>query len=156
MTVNVWRIAVEAPAYSADDMTGTGAKITGGRWNSVNVAMVYTSQNIALATFETLSHIRTGGLPFNRFLVQIDIPDHIWARRQTATPPGGWDAVPAGRAGRMYGDDWITGRRSALLVVPSVIIPEENNILINPLHSDAGKIKAQTRKKWLYDPRFFT
>lgn len=155
MTAMAWRIAVEAPAYSANDMTGTGAKNTGGRWNSMNVPMVYASENIALATFETLSYLRTGGLPFNRFLVQISIPDQIWNSRQIANLPGGWDAVPAGRASKKYGDDWIASRRSAILIVPSVIIPDENNILINPLHVQAGEIKATTLKRWHYDPRFF-
>lgn len=155
MTVVVWRIATEAPAYSADDMTGTGAKLTGGRWNSLNVAMVYSSENIALATFETLSHIRAGGLPFNRYLVRIEIPDDVWAMRTIATPPGGWDTIPSGRASRIYGDAWMVARTSALLIVPSVIIPDENNILINPEHVDTARLTATTLKKWYYDPRFF-
>ncbi|MES2265073.1 MAG: RES family NAD+ phosphorylase, partial [Pseudomonadota bacterium] len=81
MSVALWRIAVEAPAYPANDISGAGAKKSGGRWNSVGTAMVYCSQNIALATLETLSYLRTGSLPYNRFLVRIDIPDKVWDDR---------------------------------------------------------------------------
>lgn len=156
MTIVVWRIATEAPSYSANDMTGAGAKLTGGRWNSVNVAMVYTSENIALATLETLSHIRAGALPFNRYLVRIEIPDDVYAAQTIADPPGGWDALPSGRASRAYGDAWVAATRTALLIVPSVIIPDERNILVNPLHGDAARMTASTVRRWHYDPRFFS
>jgi RES domain-containing protein len=155
MTVALWRIATEAPTYSADDMTGAGAKLSGGRWNSKGTAMLYTSENIALAILETLSYLRAGGLPFNRYLVRIDVPDNIWAARKILAVPGGWDAVPAGKASVMTGDAWCHGKRSALLVVPSVIVSDERNILINPEHPDASSVTAKTLKKWYFDPRFF-
>lgn len=97
MTTPMWRIAVEAPAYTANDLTGAGAKISGGRWNSIGTPFIYSSTNIALATIETVLHVRCGGLPFNRFLVRIDVPDTVWASRLVLDPlPGGWDAVPSG------------------------------------------------------------
>lgn len=156
MTISLWRIAVEAPDYTANDMTGTGAKITGGRWNTPGTPMVYCASNIALATLETLSYLRSGSLPFNRFLVRIDVPDDVWALRETLRPlPGGWDAIPSGVASRKAGDIWVTSNRSPLLLVPSVIVPEEHNLLINPAHPEAAKIIAVTVKRWIYDPRFF-
>ena len=156
MTVSIWRIAVEAPSYPANDMTGTGAKITGGRWNSPGTPMVYCSINIALATLETLSYIRASTLPLNRFLVQIDIPKEIWNLRNELNPlPGGWDALPSGITSRKSGDQWITSMESPLLVVPSVIAPDEQNVLINPLHPNSTKIKATTLKRWVFDTRFF-
>lgn len=155
-TVSVWRIAVEAPTYSADDMTGSGAKLSGGRWNTPGTPLVYCAQNIALATLETLSYIRAGSLPFNRFLVRVDIPEAIWDQREILNPlPGGWDAVPSGRISRVAGDAWAVGNRSALLAVPSVIVPDEMNILINPGHPDTPGISAHILKRWTYDPRFF-
>lgn len=156
MTVALWRIAVEAPAYTANDLTGTGSKITGGRWNSPGTPMVYSSVNIALATLETLSYIRAGSLPFNRFLVRIDVPDDVWSLREEFAPlSGGWDAIPSGLTSRKTGDDWIASNRSPLLAVPSVIVPDEHNILINPVHPDVAKIVANTIRRWIYDPRFF-
>jgi RES domain-containing protein len=151
-----WRIAVETPTYPANDMTGTGAKMSGGRWNSAGIPMVYSSANIALAALETLSYVRTAGLPFNRFLVRLDFPDDVWVQRTILDPlPGGWDAIPSGITGKRIGDSWIANATSAILVVPSVIITEEQNILVNPAHPASAKIVATTVKRFVYDPRFF-
>lgn len=156
MTVSVWRIAVDAPTYAASDLSGTGAKMTGGRWNSKGTPVVYCATNIALATLETVHYLSTGGLPFNRYLVRIDIPDDVWDARLMLDPlPGGWDAIPAGLTARTAGDGWIASGGTALLMVPSVIVPEECNVLINPNHPDAAAIVATTIKRWVYDPRFF-
>lgn len=155
MTV-FWRIGVEAPAYAADDLSGTGAKRTGGRWNSTGTPVVYCSANSALATRETVHYARGGGLPFNRYLARIDIPDPVWQARQVLDPlPGGWDAVPAGLSARAAGDDWIAAGKTAFLLVPSVIVPEEDNVLINPQHGDTAAMVATTLRRGMYDPRFF-
>lgn len=157
MTMSLWRIAVEAPTYTANDLSGAGAKITGGRWNSVGTPLIYSATNIALATIETVLHIRGGGLPFNRFLVRIDVPDGVWAARVVLGPlPGGWDAVPYGLTSRTTGDAWAASNSSALLLVPSVSVPDEYNVLISPQHPDVTSITATTMKRWIYDPRFFS
>ncbi|MYM87471.1 RES domain-containing protein [Rugamonas sp. FT82W] len=157
MTTPLWRIAVEAPAYTANDLSGAGAKISGGRWNSIGTPLIYSATNIALATIETVLYLRNGGLPFNRFLVRIDVPDGVWATRLVLDPlPGGWDAVPSGMSSRMAGDAWAASASSVLLMVPSVSVPDEYNVLINPLHPDAASITATTVKRWIYDPRFFS
>ncbi|SFU46561.1 RES family NAD+ phosphorylase [Pseudoduganella namucuonensis] len=156
MTQSVWRIAVDAPMYAAADLSGTGAKITGGRWNSPGTPLTYCSTSIALAVLETVVNLGNGGMPFNRFLVRIDVPDAVWAARSFLDPlPGGWDAVPAGLSSRMAGDAWAAARGSALLLVPSVIVPDEFNVLINPLHADSASITATALKRWICDPRFF-
>lgn len=156
MTVSVWRIAVDAPAYTANDISGAGAKITGGRWNSKGVPLLYCATNISLATLETVHYLRNGALPFNRFLVRIAIPDAVWQARLVLDPlPGGWDAIPAGLSARNAGDAWIKSAASALLLVPSVIVPDEYNVLVNPGHGGVGGIVATTVRRWNYDPRFF-
>src|SRR5690606_5935996 len=100
--------------------------------------LVYSSGNIALACLETLVHIKLS-LPLNRYLIQIDIPLDVWnARMILAAPlPVGWDAEPAGTTSITKGDQWIFGGTTAILEVPSVLVPEESNFLINPSHPTA-------------------
>jgi RES domain-containing protein len=156
LSQTVWRIATDTPTYEADDLSGTGAKATGGRWNAAGVAAVYTSQTRALACLETVVHLNAGGLPLNRYLVEITIPDDLWTSAQMTTQaslPVGWDAEPAGRTSIEFGTNWIRAGTSAILVIPSVIVPEEFNVLINPQHSGSARITAAKVRKWLYDPR---
>jgi RES domain-containing protein len=156
VSLSLWRIATDTRDYEADDLSGKGAEITGGRWNAVGIPMVYTSLTRALACLETVVHLNGSGLPLNRYLVEIRIPDDLWLAAETQTALSlkvGWDAEPAGRASVEYGSDWARSNRSLLLVVPSVIVPEEANVLINPHHSEALRIRATKVRRWLYDGR---
>lgn len=156
MTVAVWRIAAVTLSYSADDLSGAGAKASGGRWNSAGMAVCYGSESIALALHETVVHLRSTGLPLNRYLVRIDVPDEVWrARRALAAPPVGWDAEPHGLPGVLAGNAWLRSAASALLTVPSVVVPEERNVLINPAHPDAARLLAVMVRRWHYDMRLF-
>lgn len=153
----VWRIATDTPDYEADDATGAGAKATGGRWNEKDLAVLYTSESRALACLETLVHFKPGGLPLNRYLVRFDIPEPVWAAavvETVASLPVGWEAEPAGRASIRFGSNWLKARRSALLILPSVIVPEERNVLINPAHADSRGIVVTKVRRWTYDARF--
>lgn len=152
----VWRIAVDTLDYSADDLTGKGAEITGGRWNRQGTPLLYTATSRALAGLETIVHLNSGGLPLNRYLVSVEIEDGLWnaARVETAASlPIGWDAEPASLTSVDLGTAWARAATSLLLSAPSVIVPEEPNILINPRHPDIGKLVARKVRRWLYDPR---
>ncbi len=156
MNRTVWRIGTDTPAYEADDLSGAGAKATGGRWNPVGIAVVYASQTRALACLETVVHLNAGRLPLNRYLIEVTVPDDLWADAQVTSAAQlavGWDAEPAGRASIEFGTNWIRSGTAALLLVPSVIVPEEFNVLINPQHRDCARISARKIRKWLYDPR---
>lgn len=151
-----WRIATDTPAYGADDLSGKGAETTGGRWNAKGAPVAYASESRALACLETVVHLNAGGLPLNRYLVAIEAPDAVWdaAERWAAdTLPVGWDAEPPGLASLDFGTAWLRERRSALLLAPSVIVPEELNVLVNPQHPDAARITARKVRKWVYDAR---
>ncbi|MBV9247782.1 MAG: RES family NAD+ phosphorylase [Acetobacteraceae bacterium] len=94
-TLTFWH--TDTPTYEADDLSGAGANATGGRWNPAGVAVVCTTR--ALACLETVVHLNAGGLPLNRYLVEVTVPDDIWADAQTTTPASlliGWDAEPQG------------------------------------------------------------
>ena len=94
-------------------------------------------------------------LPLNRYLVRIDVPAALWAARTVfdADQHVGWDALPAGRASIAWGTAWAAQGGSLLAQVPSVIVPEEHNLLINPAHPQAGKLRVAKLRRWLYDPR---
>ncbi|WP_118182514.1 RES family NAD+ phosphorylase [Paraburkholderia phosphatilytica] len=156
MTVAIWRIATDTPDYTADDLSGEGAKQTGGRWNRPGAAVLYCASSIALAALETVVHWNAEGLPLNRYLVRIDVPDDILHAATTVTAaaaPVGWDAIPEGKVSLDLGDNWLGAKKSAILRVPSVIVPEEFNILVNPLHPDAVAVTACKLRKWIYDSR---
>lgn len=156
MSRTVWRIATDTPDFEADDLSGAGAKKTGGRWNKKDVPAVYASETRALACLETIVHMNAGGLPLNRYLVAVTIPDEVWADARfesASTLAIGWDAEPAGRASMSFGTEWLRSGRSAVLVLPSVIVPEECNVLINPQHPGSTGITSAKIRKWLYDPR---
>lgn len=154
--VSVWRIATDTPHYTADDLSGQGAERSGGRWNERGTPLVYASGSRALACLETVVHLSGGlPLPLNRYLVRIDIPPALWAARTVfnAAQNVGWDAIPAGRVSLAWGSAWAHAGTSLLAQVPSAIVPEESNLLINPLHPQAGALRARKLRRWHYDPR---
>lgn len=155
MSIDLWRIAQETREYPADGLSGLGAAKTGGRWNSIGKPVVYTSRSVALAYLETLAHIGRQ-TPRNRFLVRIAVPDKVWDQALWAKEkdlPKTWRAEPAGIGSVQFGDKWLTGGKSALLCLPSVIVPEETNVLINPNHEDGAFIQARVQRQLLYDVR---
>lgn len=154
--IEVWRIATDTADYEAHDLSGKGAEITGGRWNRKGTPVVYASPSRALACLETVVHLGGGNpLPLNRYLVQILIPISSWNTRTVfkAADHVGWDAQPAGKMSLDWGTAWASGKTTLIATVPSIIVPEELNILINPLHPDASKLKATKVRKWTYDSR---
>lgn len=144
--MRLWRIATETRAFAAEDLSGKGATINPGRWNGPGQAVIYAAPSVALAMLETAAHINTMGLPLNRFLVAIDVPDAFWVTRQEIAAnqlPAGWAAIPAGLASTEIGSQWLSKQSSLLLCVPSVIVPEEPVTLINPAHPMAGQLSVR-------------
>ena len=154
---NLWRIAPDTPDYVAHDLSGKGAEITGGRWNRKGLPVVYAASTASLAALETIVHFAAAGLPLNRFLVRIDVPDDLWDARRSATPASlevGWNAVPAGKVSLDFGDAWLKDAAAPLVLeVPSVIVPEESNLLLNARHPQMSRVKASKLRLWQYDGR---
>jgi RES domain-containing protein len=156
VSVSLWRIATDAREYEANDLSGRGAEASGGRWNRPGLAVVYTATSVSLACLETVVHLNADDLPLNRFLVHIAVPGAVWSARQALTAaelPIGWSAIPEGKVSLDIGDAWLKSASSALLVLPSAIVPEEFNVLINPAHAAAGAITATKTRPWFYDGR---
>ena len=156
MTVSLWRVAADTPLWAAEDLAGKGAAHKGARWNHAGERVCYAATSVSLAAWETRAHFGQGAaLPWNRYLVRIDLPDSVWAARTTLPrpPPVGWDAIPEGLVSRAQGSAWLSAGRTALLAVPSVIVGEEDNVLLNPAHRDALRITAVKVRRFVYDHR---
>ena len=155
--MKLWRIATETRAYTADDLSGGGSAKEPGRWNDETEPVVYCAPTIAIAVLETAAHTDDAGLPLNRYLVEIEVPDGVWVQREEMSVsklPVAWSAIPAGRASVKVGSDWLTSLRSPILMVPSVIVPEEWACLINPRHPEAVRITARVVRLFEYNRLF--
>jgi RES domain-containing protein len=151
-----WRIAVETPDYGSDDLSGKGPEKSGGRWNRKGTPVIYASSSIALAYLETMVHLSgLEPLPLNRYLIKIEIPGAAWKARKVfnAAKHVGWDALPAGLTSLDWGTEWLQSGTSLAAEVPSIVVPEESNILINPGHPEAAKLIARKIRRWTYDTR---
>ena len=138
--MRLWRIAAETKTYPATDLTGGGPAKNPGRWNDRNESVIYAAPSISIAALETAAHIDDTGFPLNRYLIDLDVPYDVWKMREkfglAALPPT-WSAIPAGNASMKIGSRWLMSLRSPILLVPSVVVPEEQAALINPLHPES-------------------
>jgi RES domain-containing protein len=147
----IYRLATE---MYKNDLSGTGAKLFGGRWNSVGLAGLYTTENISLAVLEIL--VRTGmqTIPLSYHLIKIDIPDII--QPQTiSTDKLRKDWKDDIGYTQWMGNEFLRSLNSLMLKVPSAIVEEENNYLLNPKHGDFKKIKVTKVSKFQFDKRLF-
>ncbi|WP_406844049.1 RES family NAD+ phosphorylase [Flavobacterium soyae] len=150
---------IEREKYLAATLKGIGASMSEGyRWNSLNTRMVYTAESRALATLEVSVHLDLSeDLPVDRFYVEIEIPDEITIQEvHLEDLPEGWDSKPPILITQTIGDDFIDYNEAAVLKVPSSIVPQEFNYLINPQHKDASKIKVLSTARMAFDSRFKT
>ncbi len=135
----------------ADDLSGTGAKLVGGRWNSKGSPVIYCSENRALALLENLVRTPLALLKNNLLIVTIHVPDNI--KIINAGKIKVLNNYPASSETRKEGDQWVKNGKSLLFKVPSVIIPNEYNFLINPMHNDISKVAISNKVKLLIDSR---
>ena len=150
----LWRIAAEMRAYPAADLSGAGAAMSPGRWNARGEPVVYCASSISLAALETVAHLDLRGLPQIRFLLEVRLPEEVWAKRETwaaASLDPAWETVPSGRTSVSLGSRWLASLRCALLLVPSVIVPEERVALINPRHPDSARISCRVKRSFEYN-----
>jgi RES domain-containing protein len=126
----------------AQDLSGTGARLAGGRWNRKGLAVLYTSQSRALAALEFLVHLEFMTVPGQYSMLTIALPDHLESTKYTVTDlPSDWRANPAPETTIHIGSHWLTEGRTPLLVVPSTLISQEYNYLFNPLHEHFREIR---------------
>lgn len=148
---------IEREKYLDIALQGIGASMSKGyRWNSFNTRLIYTAESRALATLEVSVHLDLSeDLPIDRFYLEIEIPDNITILEvKLEDLPDDWNAKPPTITTQTIGDDFVNYNEAAILKVPSSIVPQEFNYLINPNHNDANKIKIINSTRMHFDSRF--
>lgn len=151
-------MAIMYKAYRIADkrhnlIDGYGAQIYGGRWNSSGRPVIYASLSYASAMLEILAQ-SNGKMPKNKVYVQIEIDKTIDVYRIDPERYKNWDSKDF-EVSRSIGDQWLEDSRTVALIVPSVISQHDSNILINPKHSDFGKIQFSDHRVVKWDDRLF-
>lgn len=146
-----WRII--SPKRAAAAFSGEGARLYGGRWNPPGVSLVYTAESRALAALEILVHVDDGELLEEYLCIPVSFEKHVCRVLNLNDLPFDWRASPAPVSTRRMGEQWALERLSAVLQVPSVLIPGESNYLLNPLHPDFRKLSIGSPQPFEFDPR---
>ena len=146
-----WRIVKDKHARGA--FSGEGARVYGGRWNSAGVSVVYCSEHLSLAALETLAHIVPVNLRDRFRVYRVRFPEPLLSALPEKKLPKNWDTQPPGAPSKTIGDEWVKSGRSAVLAVPSVLVPFERTLLLNPRHPDFKKIEIRDMGGFMLDRR---
>ena len=139
----------------AKDLSGAGAEKWGGRWNSHGIPMIYTSQSRALCTAEIAVHTPMGILPDDYVLVTLEIPGHSILSLPHTQLPADWKAIPPAQSTRKIGDQFFKDHKYLSMKVPSIIVQDEFNILINPRHPRMKEVEIVAIESFDFDTRLF-
>jgi RES domain-containing protein len=150
--MELYRISQE---IFADDLSGNGARLFGGRWNSEGLFAVYTSSSRSLALLEILAHTPAKMLDSKIYiLITFQVPDNIKLQEiPVSVLTTGWDAPDTRPVTKKLGDKFLRSKSGLLLSVPSVLVPEEKNIVLNPLHTAMHKVKIVHKRQIHFDGR---
>jgi len=149
--MRAWRITQHRRARTA--FSGEGARLYGGRWNSPGVPVVYVAQSQALAVLEVLVHLDSPALLKKYVFLEADFDASLVIDLDRSTLPKNWRSDPVPVAVQSTGDQWVMSGDSAVLRVPSLLVPDESNFLINPRHPDFGRISVSRPQPFRLDPR---
>lgn len=149
--MQAWRIAKQAYAL---DRQGTGARLAGGRWNSPGVAAIYAGLTPEIAAMEKLVHT-SDILPQDLVLATIDLPDddRLYRRYAVIDLPAGWDALPSSTAAIALGDEFLLAAAHLGLIVPSAVMPEAFNVVLNPDHPAFAAVRISIVRPFEFDSR---
>lgn len=149
--VSCWRIVLER--FAREAFSGEGARLYGGRWNSPGHPAVYAAGSRALAVLEMLVHLEMPQLLERYQLFEAVLPESLITELAVKNLPRDWRDDPVPKSAQAVGDEWIEKASSAVLCVPSVLIPEEHNYLLNPRHPDFKQVRISAPQNFRFDPR---
>lgn len=149
--ITSWRVVKTKHSSTAFD--GEGARLFGGRWHSPGSPVVYTAASNALAALEMLVHLGKATVLPAYVLVACTFDESVVVRVDHSRLPPNWRSYPAPPELQSLGDEWLRLGTSAVLEVPSAVIPSESNYLLNPRHADFRSISVSPREVFEFDLR---
>ena len=134
----------------ADDLSGKGAELSGGRWNRKGYPAIYLAENISLAILETIVHCQYINDLHNRLILSIEVPDASLRVFDRSLFPVDWNSIPWSNFTIESGTHWLESQETLLLKVPSAIVSSEYIFILNPQHSDFSNVRII--KKEIFSP----
>jgi RES domain-containing protein len=154
--IEAYRITKQPSAKKA--FSGTGARLYGGRWNSVGVEVVYASAHRSLSVLEVLVHMEddevgSGAVLIPYLIYPISFDEALLEELSATSLPADWASSPPAKSTQQIGDDWVLRAGSPVLSVSSVVVPEERNYVLNPNHTRFAEIQIGHPVRCKIDPR---
>lgn len=150
--MRVYRLVKER--FRASALDGSGAKAFGGRWNPKGLAIVYASDSISLAALELLVHLHRSAVLDHYQVITLDVADEDLLILDDTQLPTDWRTDPAPASTAAIGATWLRDQTSVALAVPSVLIPQQRNLLLNPAHPRFERLaRAAIFEPFKFDPR---
>lgn len=137
----------------ANDLSGKGAELHGGRWNSIGVPCIYASASRALSVLEYAANVKLTDLPHMLGITTYEIPENCWHTIDLAHLPHNWQQRPYPKETAELGSLFLSRKQFLAIKVPSVIVAQEYNFLLNPLHPSFGQVKIVEVSSLVFDGR---
>ena len=147
------RVYLIAKEQYIKDLSGEGSRLYGGRWNNKGTRIIYTAESRSLATVEYLVHVPLQIIPRDLYIAEIDVPDVEIEIIEASSLETNWQDYPSPKSIRDIGDTWQRDNKTLLLRVPSAVIKNEWNILVNPEHKQFHKVKIVSIESYSFDAR---
>jgi RES domain-containing protein len=140
----------------AHQLTGEGAKLHGGRWNSIGTACIYTAESMSLCVLEYAANVSLHQMPASLTITVYTLPEKSWQEFSLDKLPPNWQEIPAPAETQEWGSTKLQQTASLALKLPSVIIPSEHNYILNPLHPEFKKVRIKEILPFTFDSRIKT
>lgn len=152
--ITAWRL--DKAKHARDAFTGEGARRVSGRWHRQGTPVVYVSESLALSVLEKFVHLGLDASHIKFVYFKVEIPDSVTVEKlRTADLPDDWTAEPPRDSTKEIGSTWVMEGRTAVLRVPSVLVPNSWNYLLNPAHRDFKKIRISGPMPFVFDARMW-
>ena len=134
-------------------MSGEGARLHGGRWNPAGIPAIYLAESRALAALEILVHAPREALGLDWRLIEVTVPAAMIETLGPEKLPKDWRMLPSSVGARRLGTEWLTRMAAPALRLPSVVVPDEHTLLLNPAHPECRSLGISAPAAFHFDPR---